>query len=274
MHTSGAMLYFFVFCIGILSAGLGVGGGAILVPVLVYGFHHPFRRAASLSLAIIVPITFVGALSHLLIIDHYHFYNYLTLVIFSIFGTIIGGVFVRKFEGNWLYLLFAIFLVTVGLRMLKIYDATFMMFHNLHALIDGYDLWFLMFFGLLTGMISTLLGVGCGLIIVPFLVYVLEYPMQEAITTSLATMFFLTLSASLIHQKLKAMQLKAVIKLIPIALTGAVIGVLISANLPDKILKQAFGLFILIMGLKFFYSSLSNLRKLIIKSDTTVKDIS
>jgi len=267
------MLYLFVFCIGILSAGLGVGGGAILVPTLVYGFHYPFRKAASTSLATIVPITVVGAASHLLIIDHFHFINYLILVSFAINGTIIGGVFIRKFEGKWLYVLFAVFLITVGLRMLQVYDATYMIFHNLHDLVNGYEFWFLMLFGLLTGMISTLLGVGCGLIIVPFLVYILDYPMHEAITTSLATMFFLTLSASFVHQKLKAIEFKAVKKLIPPALMGAVIGVFISSNLPDKLLKQAFGLFIFIMGLKFFYSSLSDLRKLLKKSDTPLKDI-
>ncbi|MBN2410642.1 TSUP family transporter [candidate division KSB1 bacterium] len=267
------MLYFVVFCIGILSAGLGVGGGSILVPSLVYGFHYPFRKAASTSLATIVPITLVGAASHLLIIKHFHFINYLTLVIFAVFGTIIGGIFVRKYEGKWLYTLFAVFLITVGLRMLKVYDATSMIFHYLHDLIYGYEFLFLIIFGLLTGIISTLLGVGCGLIIVPFLVYILNYPMHEAITTSLATMFLLTLSASLVHQKLKAIKINSVKKLIPPALTGAVIGVLISSNLPDKLLKQAFGLFILIMGIKFLYSSLSDLYKLLKKNETASKDM-
>jgi uncharacterized membrane protein YfcA len=267
------VLYFVVFCIGILSAGLGVGGGSILVPSLVYGFHYPFRKAASASLATIVPITFVGAVSHLMIIKQFHLSNYLTLVIFAVFGTIIGGVVVLKFEGKWLYILFAVFLITVGLRMIKVYDATFMIFHNLHTLINGYEFWFLIIFGLLTGMISTLLGLGCGLIIVPFLVYILDYPMHEAITTSLATMFFLTLSGSLVHQKLKTIEFKAVKKLIPFALTGAVIGVIISSNLPDRFLKQAFGFFILIMGIKFLYSSLSDSHKSLKKTKIPLKDI-
>lgn len=47
---------------GLLSALFGIGGGILLVPILVAGFGYGQHLAAGTSLAVMVPISLVGAL--------------------------------------------------------------------------------------------------------------------------------------------------------------------------------------------------------------------
>ncbi len=49
---------------GTASALLGIGGGAIIVPVLVIGFGYGQHLAEGTSLAVIVPTALVGAVTH------------------------------------------------------------------------------------------------------------------------------------------------------------------------------------------------------------------
>jgi uncharacterized protein len=51
--------------IGILAGLLGVGGGALLVPLMVLGFGSSTKTASSNSLAIIFSIGVVGAAAYL-----------------------------------------------------------------------------------------------------------------------------------------------------------------------------------------------------------------
>lgn len=49
---------------GIISGLVGIGGGVLVVPILLYVFKVDMHSAAGTSLAIIIPTAIVGALSH------------------------------------------------------------------------------------------------------------------------------------------------------------------------------------------------------------------
>jgi uncharacterized membrane protein YfcA len=53
------------FVAGTLSGSLGIGGGVVMVPMLTVGFGLSERLAQGTSLAAIVPISLVGAWTHL-----------------------------------------------------------------------------------------------------------------------------------------------------------------------------------------------------------------
>ena len=55
--------------VAVFSAGIGIGGGAILVPALIRMGKFDFRRASGLSLATIAPISLVGAVTHVTFLD-------------------------------------------------------------------------------------------------------------------------------------------------------------------------------------------------------------
>jgi uncharacterized membrane protein YfcA len=52
------------FLAGILSGTMGIGGGVLMVPIMVLGFGFSETLAQGTSLAAIVPISLVGAVTH------------------------------------------------------------------------------------------------------------------------------------------------------------------------------------------------------------------
>ncbi len=52
------------FLVALFSAGIGIGGGTLLVSILMSVFGFDFKKAAGTSLATIIPISFIGAVSH------------------------------------------------------------------------------------------------------------------------------------------------------------------------------------------------------------------
>ncbi|MBU4484029.1 sulfite exporter TauE/SafE family protein [bacterium] len=240
------------FIVGFFSAGIGVGGGAIMVPIFISLFKFDFRKAASTSLATIIPISLIGAMGHIILSKQTIPVTYFLLFIPAcILGVILGGVLLRTFKTNYLKLAFTIFILIAGLKMLGAYDFSFFIFDILkEASLWGYFT-SIFIFGIIAGFTATLLGVGCGLIIVPFFVIMIGLDMHTAITLSLTSMFFLTMTATIVHKKHKVLCKKTIQKTIPAALLGAVTGVLVSSYLPGSTLKKAFGVFLLLVSVKF-----------------------
>ena len=63
------MIQYLLIILGGLFAGfasglLGIGGGVLLVPLLLYGFKLDIHQAIGTSLAIIIPTAIFGSLVH------------------------------------------------------------------------------------------------------------------------------------------------------------------------------------------------------------------
>ncbi len=243
------LLGFFVAC---LSAGIGIGGGTIFVAAFVSIFKFDFKEAAATSLATIIPITFIGTVSHLFFFSDPPSVKYFSMFIpMCIIGTIIGSKYIYKWNNNWLKWIFAIFLLIAGLRILKFADFPFLMFSSINSVSWAHEAVFVMGFGIIIGVIATWLGIGCGLLIVPFFVIVMNFNMHEAICLSLTTMFCLSISATFMHHKFKNLDFKIFKILFFPSLAGAVTGSGISGLLPGFYLKQLF--WILLTGIALSY---------------------
>jgi hypothetical protein len=103
--------------VGVYSGMVGVGGGVLLVPLLVYGFKMNQKLAQGTSLAILLPPT--GLLAFLSYYRHGNADLKLGLVIAA--GVMVGG----WFGGEWaqhlaaptLRKIFAVLLVIVAVKM-------------------------------------------------------------------------------------------------------------------------------------------------------------
>jgi len=231
------------FFTALVSAGTGIGGGAILVPFLVSVFGFDFKKAAGVSLATIIPITCVGAVSHFLVLsDTPELKYYLLFIPSCVAGTFLGAGIVGRRQNRLLKLAFSVFLLMISLKMLKIADAPALIFGGLHDILFLSHFLIIMAVGMLVGIIAVHLGIGCGLLIVPFYVLIIDFPIHQAVCLSLTTMFFLSLSATLIQKKLKRLDMASVRQLFAPALIGAFIGVMISSRLPADVLTKLFGL--------------------------------
>ena len=155
---------------GLMAGILGIGGGMIIVPALVYIFHHTqiipssmeMHVAAGSSFAIML---FTGQAS---VRAHYrqgavlwHVYGLLwpTLVI----GAISGALLAARLPTHWLKIIFGIVLLGIGINMLLKIKVSRP--HNLPPT------WINRLIGFIIGFKSGLLGIGGGAVIVPYLSY-------------------------------------------------------------------------------------------------------
>ncbi|PHS72789.1 MAG: hypothetical protein COB22_04210 [Cycloclasticus sp.] len=112
-------------------------------------------------------------------------------------------------------------------------------------------------FGVISGVISGLLGIGGGIVIVPFLAWLLtnhgmpaETIMQTAIATSLATIIITSISAMLAQHRRGAVNWSIVKTLTPGIAIGAWFGADLAHFLSSSILAMVFGSFLLLNGLR------------------------
>ena len=105
--------------------------------------------------------------------------------------------------------------------------------------------------GLCTGFLAGPLGLGGGMLMVPFLTFILTargYPqahvIKMAVATSLATICFTSLSSVRAHHRRGAVRWDIVRKLAPGILLGAFLGSQIAAAMPARVLGYLFAGFV------------------------------
>lgn len=103
--------------VGVLSGLLGIGGGVVLVPLMVFGLGIGQHMAQGISMLVIIPTSLV-AIYHLhqdKLVD-YRISAY--LAIGAICGALISANFVQYIPAAALKRIFGIFIIFTGVRML------------------------------------------------------------------------------------------------------------------------------------------------------------
>ena len=104
--------------------------------------------------------------------------------------------------------------------------------------------------GLVAGVLSGLFGIGGGLIIVPGLVYVAGFSMHKATGTSLAVLLPpIGIAAVIEYYRRGNVDLKAAAVIAVALVLGAWLGSLLAHKLTGPVLRMAFGLFVVAMGI-------------------------
>ena len=246
--------------VAVFSAGIGIGGGAILVPALVHLGRYDFRRASSLSLATIAPISFVGAITHVMLLDGNIPWGMLSIfLVAGALGVTIGSMLLERVPTSGITIAFAAFLLVVGIKMTTGWHLAGVSLHAMEESLTPHPFLAVTVFGIAVGITSSLLGVGCGLVIVPFCVYGLGLDIHVAITFSLVTMFFLTSTGAIGRYRKGLLDVPTASRMIPASLVGAVLGAAVSSQLPDVLLRQAFGAFLLVLGTKHLIEDTSRI---------------
>jgi uncharacterized membrane protein YfcA len=115
--------------------------------------------------------------------------------------------------------------------------------------------------GITTGFLAGLLGIGGGMLMVPFITIILdnkgypaEYSVKIAVATSLATICFTSLSSVRAHHRRGAVRWPIVGLLAPGILAGSLGGAQLAVALPGKVLNVLFATFLAFSASQMFLS--------------------
>lgn len=244
---------------GFLAGLLGVGGGLVIVPVLVFTFtaqHFPEAHLVHLALGTsLVSIIFTS-------ISSFRAHHVRGAVKWSIVrsispgivvGTLLGTVLAAHLPTAFLKLFFVLFLFYVGTQMLlNIRPGAH---RDLPASLGLFAA------GGTIGAVSSLVGIGGGTLSVPFLTWC-NVKMHDAIGTSAAIGFPLAVAGGIGYvanglmvkglppHSLGFVYLPALVGVVAASLFTAPLGARLAHYLPVGRLKKIFALLLYVMGLK------------------------
>ena len=246
---------------GFASGLLGVGGGFLIVPfqyfLLKYiGVEPDLAMLISLgtSLAIIIPTATSGAYKHSQKLDNI-IEPGIKLGIFGIFGSIVGGFVASALPSRVLEIIFGCLLLFIAIRNLLSRDKK-----EKEAKFD-FNFLTIMLTGLFVGFSSGLLGIGGGIFLIVILTMLLGFPMIRAIGTSSVFISLTAIGGTLsyiisgwgINTFPFSIGYVSIVNFLLIACFSvplAQIGAKYAHKLPEKRLKQVFGVVVLYIALK------------------------
>ena len=252
--------YFLAALVGI-SLGLIGGGGSILtVPILVYLMGLTPLLATSYSLFIVGSTALAGAANNY----RKGFVNIKTALLFGIAS--ISTVFtIRKFllpvipevlysnenftitQSMTTMVLFGILMLLASVTMIKGKEDQLILKaaikQNSHQVIK------LILYGILIGLATGFLGAGGGFLVIPTLVVLLKMPMKEAVGTSLLIIALNSLIGFTGDLGHFIINWELLLSITLIAIAGIFIGGYLSKKIEGHKLKNAFGWFVLTMGI-------------------------
>jgi uncharacterized membrane protein YfcA len=187
---------------GYLSGLFGVGGGIIVVPMLLMlGLDQ--RLAAGTSVAAILPTSIVGAIGYA-ISGNVDWLAGLMLAIGIVAGAQLGTYLLAKLPKDVLFWMFVAFLAIVIVNLWLSVPQ-----RDAEIAIDVWTGAALVLTGLITGILSGLLGVGGGIIVVPVLMFLFGASDLIAKGTSLLMMVPGSISATIGNTRRRNVDLRS-----------------------------------------------------------------
>lgn len=104
--------------------------------------------------------------------------------------------------------------------------------------------------GIIVGSLSGLVGIGGGILLIPFLLYVFRLGMHSAAGTSLSIVLPMSLVGAISHFHRGNVELRLTLLIGIGAVAGSFLGVWIGGLLPPQTLKKIFALILLTVALK------------------------
>lgn len=244
---------------GLMAGLLGVGGGLILVPILVFALPlHGVTDASVMPMALATSLAsiFLTGISS----AYAHHKRGAVLWITTgwltpglLIGAALGGVFAVQLEARTLKIAVAVFCVLVGLQMLSGWPKPAVRKEDQPARGPLYSL-----AGTVIGFVSSIVGIGGGSLTVPLLVTRGIAPVR-AVATSSACGIVIALSSAITYASLNPetamppgsvgfVNLPVALLIAAASILAAPVGAKWAHRLPASRLKQVFAGFLLLVA--------------------------
>jgi hypothetical protein len=263
--------------VGLLSGMFGVGGGFLTSPLLiVYGI--PPACAAASAAAQVTGASVSGVFTHLgrRSVD---LRMGAVLIVGGMIGTLIGAALFRLLQtlgqiDTVIGILYLVLLGWIGTLMARDSIRSILAMRRgerpparkrrHHPLVAALPMRWRFYrsglyisplapllLGMMTGILTMLLGVGGGFIMVPAMLYLLGMPTQVVVGTSLFQTLFITMTTIMVHSlTTKAVDLVLALLLLLGSVTGAQIGVRIANKVQPDYLRVLLAFIVLVVAIR------------------------
>lgn len=259
---------------GVVGALIGLGGGVILVPSLLFlgtalAFFPDLTPQKIVGLSVIMMV-FTGLSSTLsyMKVKTVDYRSGLLFFIGSAPGTVIGAFVNKGLDLQSFNLYFGLLLVSLAFLLL-IRDRL----KAVHWFVDngktttfkdsmnqeyvyGYPVWFALLLTFCVGFASGLFGIGGGSIMVPAMILLFLFPPHVAVGTSMFMVFLSALVNSVTHISLGNVPWIYTLAVAPAAYIGAKLGASLNKKLQSETLVVILRIALLILGLRSIYEGL------------------
>lgn len=249
---------------GVASGMFGIGGGVIIVPALMaLGFSQVQANGTSLA-ALLLPVAIFGVLSY-----HRNGMIRWRVALMMSAGLLVGGYvgarIANSINAGLLLRLYGLFLIYVGWRMVMPIvwwrtwrgnlppappEAESTREREVRGVLPVASM------ALVAGVASGMFGIGGGAIIVPILVTFMGYGQKVAVATSLgALMPPVGLLAAWEYYRNGQLALGAAVPVAAGLVIGAWFGARLTISLPSETVKRLYGIFLLVIALRFLWGA-------------------
>lgn len=237
---------------GVFSGSLGLGGALLATPFIRFLGVSPYL-AIGTTVPVLFPTTLTGAWT-------YHRSGLVDLraagwtSLGGIVGAAFGALTTRQINGHLLMLLTAAILIVLSVRM-------FPGRRDEEESAPKPAPQALAFVGLgaAAGFFSGLLGIGGGFLIVPVFIRIFGMPVKTALGTSLSVITVMTVPNIVAHAYVGNIDWLIAFLLAIGVIPGALIGARLSIRAPERTLRIAVPLAVLVVALAYVYIEIAEL---------------
>ena len=236
--------------VGFFSGLFGVGGGIILVPLLIVMVGFDQRHASGTSLAAVLPTAIAGMIAY----SAHGSVDWIAgacLAAGAIAGSLVGTWLLHHTRQGVLRWIFIAFLVLVAVRMFFFIPDRSVTLEFTPSVIAG-----LLVLGLITGILSGLLGIGGGVFVVPALMLVFGVGDLFAKGTSLLMMIPTAITGTIANLKRGNTDLRAAAVIGCLSVPASIGGAALAWAIPAMLGSGLFAILVVYSALQLAWNAL------------------
>jgi hypothetical protein len=229
--------------IGALGTLIGAGGGWMIVPLLLFGYHFSPQEAVGTSLAVVFLNALSGSFAYM-VQGRVLYKMGLAFAIATIPGALVGALLVQYLESHWFSMLFGMFLLLIAAFLHRGWQWPFVPQTSAHASNERLQAFrspsmrLGIVISFLVGVISSLFGIGGGIIHVPFLIVMLGIPVHAATATSHFVLAITSLTGTLVFFWHGQVRVPVAVGMGLGVLLGAQLGAFLSMRMPSEPIRR------------------------------------
>jgi hypothetical protein len=251
---------------GLTSGMMGVGGGIIMIPLMTSFLGLTQHKAHGTSLAVIVFTAIASALTYIWKVsgegaDGQATISMATYVLIavelaagSIIGARIGALVMNRIPARELRMIFGVFIFFIGLRLLLVPLPAYQTLDP-EVIRTVLGVIAVVIIGLITGILSGMLGVGGGIVMVPAMVLLLHMPQSYAQGISLLVIVPTAIMGAYTHLHKGNVVTRIVPWIAILSVCTGILGSMLALGPLKSVLTQIFAIFLLVVSVQMTYTA-------------------